>query len=115
MRVSDICLALPEATREDSPPHAIFAVRRRTFGYYLEDQHGDGIVVLGIKAPAGANEMLVQAEPERFYMPSYVGPRGWLGLRLDLAHVDWDEVADFAAESYVLVAPKRLGAQVRPG
>jgi hypothetical protein len=114
VRVSEICLALPEATREDSPPHATFRVRRRTFAYYLDDHHGDGIVGFAFKAPAGANEMLVQAEPDRFYTPAYVGARGWLGLRLDVARVDWDEVADFAAESYVLVAPKRLAAQVRP-
>jgi hypothetical protein len=112
VRVSEICLALPEATREDSPPHAIFRVRRRTFAYYLDDHHGDGVVGLVCKAPAGANEALVAAEPERFYTPAYVGHRGWIGLRLDLAHVDWDEVADFAAESYALVAPKRLAAQL---
>jgi hypothetical protein len=112
VRVSEICLALPEATREDSPPHATFRVRGRTFAYYLDDHHGDGIVGLVFKAPPGANEMLVQAEPDRFYRPAYVGPRGWLGLRLDLPHVDWDEVADFAVESYLLVAPKRLAAQV---
>jgi hypothetical protein len=112
VRVSEICLALPEATREDNPPHAIFRVRRRTFAYYLDDHHGDGVVGLVCKAPAGANEALVEAEPERFYKPAYVGHRGWIGLRLDLAHVDWDEVADFAAESYVLVAPKRLAAQL---
>ena len=112
VRLSEISLALPETTREDSPPHATFRVRGRTFAYYLDDHHGDGIVGLVCKAPPGANEMLAQAEPERFYMPAYVGPRGWLGLRLDIPHVDWDEVADFVAESYLLVAPKRLAALV---
>ena len=111
-RLSGVCLALPEATREDSGRHAAFRVRRRTFAYWLDDHHGDGIVGLVCKARWGEAEALVAADPERFYTPAYLGPRGWVGLRLDGAEVDWTEVTDVVTESYLLVAPKRLAALV---
>jgi len=109
-RVSEICLGLPEAERELSGGHGVFKVRKRTFAYYLDDHHGDGIVGVVFKTPA--NEGLIEASPERFYMPSYIGHRGWVGLRLDAGPVDWTEVADFIADSYLAVAPKRLAAQL---
>ncbi|HEY6329698.1 MAG TPA: MmcQ/YjbR family DNA-binding protein, partial [Blastocatellia bacterium] len=55
---------------------------------------------------------LIAAHPERFYMPAYVGSRGWVGLRLDLDSIDWDEVAGLLTGSYCLLAPKRLAAAV---
>jgi predicted DNA-binding protein (MmcQ/YjbR family) len=112
-RLSAICLALPEATREDSGRHAGFRVRKRTFAYFLDDHRGDeGIVGVVFKAEPGENHALVSTYPDRFYIPAYIGPRGWAGLRLDRPPVDWDEVADRVTESYLLVAPKRLGASV---
>ncbi|MBD0283256.1 MAG: MmcQ/YjbR family DNA-binding protein [Thermoleophilaceae bacterium] len=111
-RLSGVCLALPEATREDSGRHAAFRVRRRTFAYWLDDHHGDGIVGLVFKARWGEAEALAAAEPARFYTPAYLGPRGWAGLRLDGAEVNWTEVTDLVTESYALVAPKRLAALV---
>ena len=111
-RLSEICLGLPEATRERTGRHATFRVRNKTFAYYLDDHHGDGVVGLACKAAAGENETLVAADPERFYVPAYVGPRGWIGLRLDRDEVDWDEVAGLVVASYLLTAPKRLGATV---
>jgi predicted DNA-binding protein (MmcQ/YjbR family) len=107
-RTSEICLALPEAEREDSGRHSTFRVRRRTFAYYLDDHQGDGIVGVVFKAPAGMNEALAGGAPDRFYMPAYIAHQGWLGLRLDAGPVDWAEVEDLVAESYALVAPKRL-------
>ena len=109
-RVSGICAELPEAERELSGRHAVFRVRKRTFAYYLDDHHGDGIVGVVFKTPG--NEGLIAASPERFYMPSYIGHRGWVGLRLDVGTVDWTEVADFVTDSYLAVAPKRLAAQL---
>ena len=76
-RLSEICLGLPEAERTLSLPHAGFRVRRKTFAYYLDDHRGDeGIVGLACKAPPGDNTARAQEEPERFYIPAYVGPRG---------------------------------------
>ncbi len=105
-----ICLALPEAAREDLGRHAKFTVRRRTFAYYLDDHHGDGIVALCCKAPAGENEALIAADPVANYRPAYLGPKGWLGLRLDVGAIDWDRVERLVGTSYGLVAPKRLVA-----
>jgi hypothetical protein len=114
-RLSEICLALPEVNREDSGQHAIFRVRKRTFAYWLDDHHGDGIVGVVCKAHMGEAEALVSAEPERYYKPAYLGPRGWVGLRLDQGDVRWTEVIDLVTESYLLTAPKRLGSRVGEG
>ena len=112
-RLTQICLALPEAERTLSEPHAGFRVRGRTFAYYLDDHRGDeGIVGVVCKARWGENEALIASDPDRFYMPAYLGPKGWVGLRLDTDRVDWDEVREAVTESYLLVAPKRLAAQV---
>jgi hypothetical protein len=112
-RLTQIALALPEATRQDSGHHVAFLVRKRTFAYFLDNHHGDGIVGVCCKVPLGENADLVAAEPERYYMPAYIGPRGWVGLRLDVGAVDWKEVGELVRESYRLVAPKRLAAQVQ--
>jgi phosphoribosylglycinamide formyltransferase-1 len=107
-RFTKICLSLPEATREDKGQHAAFLVRKRIFAYYLNDHHGDGIVAVTCKVLPGDNTALAAANPERFYMPAYIGSRGWVALRLDIGEIDWDEVSELAIGSYQLVAPKRL-------
>jgi predicted DNA-binding protein (MmcQ/YjbR family) len=107
-RLSAICLELPEAKREDSGRHAAFRVRGRTFVYYLDDHHGDGIVGLNAKAAPGVAEQLIDEQPDRFYRPAYLGHRGWVGMRLDTPALDWDEVAGVVVESYRLCAPKSL-------
>jgi predicted DNA-binding protein (MmcQ/YjbR family) len=56
------------------------------------------------------NAALVATSPARFYLPAYIGPRGWVALRLDVGDVDWDEVTELVAGSYMLVAPKRLAS-----
>jgi len=110
--VIKICLGLPEATCQHFGQHSGFYVKKRTFAYFLNDHHGDGIVSVVCKVLPGDNQALAAANPERFYMPAYVGPRGWVGLRLDVGELDWDEVAELVTHSYRLVAPKRLAAQV---
>lgn len=110
VRLTKICLELPEVTRQYNGQHARFHIRNRTFAYYLGDHHGDGIVSISCKVAPGENEDLVRMDPARFYIPAYIGPRGWVALRLDVGQIDWNEVADLALDSYVLVAPKRLAA-----
>jgi hypothetical protein len=112
-RLTKICLALPETTRRLGGRHAAFLVRAKIFAYYLDDHHGDGIVALCCKVAPGENADLVALDPARFYLPPYIGPRGWVGLRLDAGEIDWQEAAELAADSYRLVAPKRLAALVR--
>lgn len=107
-RLSKICLALPEATRQDSGSHAVFMVRKKTFACFLNDHHGDGIVSIACKALPGDNAALAAAQPGRFYLPAYIGPRGWIALRLDVGEIDWQEVRELAIGSYRLIAPKRL-------
>ena len=110
-RVAAICLALPEATREVMGSHAGFRVRKKTFAYFLNDHHGDGIVSVCAKVLPGDNTALISAQPARFYMPAYIGPKGWVALRLDRGAVDWKEVAELVETSYGLVAPKSLAAK----
>jgi predicted DNA-binding protein (MmcQ/YjbR family) len=105
---------MPETERASSGDHARFLVRQRTFAYFLDDHHGDGIVAVACKVPLGENADRAATDPTRCYLPAYIGPRGWLGLRLDTGAVDWDEVAELVAASYRLVAPKRLAALASP-
>jgi hypothetical protein len=112
-RLSKICLALPEATRQDSGRHAAFLVRKKTFAYFLNDHHGDGIVSVACKALPGDNTALANAQPARFYLPAYIGPRGWVALRLDVREPDWGEVTELIKGSYRLTAPKRLAGSIK--
>lgn len=111
-RILEICCALPEAVHEQYGEHAKFSVRKRTFAYYLDNHHGDGIVCVACKVLPGDNERLIRSDPERFAMPDYIGSRGWVSLRLDTGHVDWDEAAEMIRHSYRLVAPKKLAASM---
>jgi len=111
-RVSRICLALPQAVSERHGSHAAFRVGSKVFAYYLDDHHGDGIVSVCCRTARDENRQWVAARASRFYMPAYIGPRGWVGIRLDVEPIDWREVADFVLESYRLAAPKRLAERV---
>lgn len=111
-RVSAIALALPEAARMDCGSHAQFTVKKKTFAYFLNDHHGDGIVSIACKVLAGENDALVESQPKRFYLPAYLASKGWVALRLDVGKVDWGEVKDLLKCSYSLVAPKRLAERV---
>jgi hypothetical protein len=108
VRLTKICLALPEVIREEKGDHAGFKVRNKTFCYFLDNHHGDGIVAVCFRMAPGDNARLTVLDPARFYLPAYIGPRGWAGLRLDVGNVDWEEVAEFVGDSYRLVAPTKL-------
>jgi predicted DNA-binding protein (MmcQ/YjbR family) len=108
VRLTRICLTLPECERRIYPDHADFRVRGKVFAYYLNSHHGDGIVSVCCKTSLGENVDRVSRDPERFYLPAYIGPRGWFGLRLDRAAVDWHEVQNVVELSYRIVAPKSL-------
>ena len=107
-RVREICLALPEAIEKSFGGHTspAFRVRDKMFVMVSEDQTS-----MTFKAGPGVQEALVGDDPERFYVPPYVGSKGWVGVRLDLGH-DWDELGELLRDSYRLIAPKRLAAQV---
>jgi predicted DNA-binding protein (MmcQ/YjbR family) len=107
-RLAKICLALPQASRCDSGSHASFLVQKRVFTYFLNNHHGDGIVSIACKALPGDNALLAESQPARFYLPAYIGSRGWIALRLDRGKIDWDEVGELVKGSYRLIASKRL-------
>jgi hypothetical protein len=112
--LTKIALALPESAREIHGSHASFLVRKKTFAYFLDNHHGDGIVAVTCKVLPGENAALATAQSKRYYLPAYIGPRGWVALRLDVGKIDWDEVRELLLGSYLLAAPKRLAALVEP-
>lgn len=105
--VTELCLALPEAVNEPFGGHTApaFRVRGKIFVGLTED-----LTCLTCKAPPGVQDLLVTSEPDRFYVPPYVGHRGWIGMRL--VDVDRDELAAIVADSYRLTAPKSLVKQL---
>ncbi len=107
-RLRVACLALPEAEEKEAWGDATFRVRDKIFAMV---KTGDGRISVWCKAPPGSQQVLVGADPETFFVPPYVGPKGWVGMRLD-SRPDWKEVSALVTRSYRLIAPKRLAAQV---
>jgi hypothetical protein len=107
-RLRAICLALPEAVEKETWGDPTFRVRDKIFAM---EKSGDGRVSVWCKAPQGSQEILVGADPARFFVPPYVGHKGWVGIRLDDGP-DWDEVAMLVERSYRLTAPKRLAEKL---
>jgi hypothetical protein len=110
-RLSRICLGLPDAKSQVSgytSAHTTYLVRKKKFAYHLVDHDGDGRVQLSVRAEPGRNRALVDADPDRYFWPRYIGVHGWVGLQLDLPRVDWDEVEGLVVTSYRLQAPKTL-------
>jgi phosphoribosylglycinamide formyltransferase-1 len=114
VRLSAISETLPETIRELQGEHAIFRVKGKVFAYFLNNHHGDGIVAVACRTARGENADWIAGNPERFFMPAYIGHRGWVGLRLDVGKVDWKEVTALVRDSYRMAAPKRLAALLRP-
>ena len=112
-KLTQIALDLPDASRQIYGSHAQFQVRKKTFAYFLDNHHGDGIVAVTCKVLPGDNKALAEAQPRRFYLPAYIGARGWVAMRLDVGKIDWDEVRELLLGSYALVAPRRLAERVK--
>jgi hypothetical protein len=113
-RIEAICLGLPEAREitegrpalEHARDAALFQVVNRTFAWYLDNHHNDGRCAAWCRA-GEQRDQLVRANPAVYFVPPYLGRRGWVGVRLDV-DVDWLEVTDLVEESYRSVAPARL-------
>lgn len=105
-RLRRICLALPEATEKLSHGTPTWFCRK-VFCMFADDHHDDGIVGFWAPAAPGVQEAMIEEDPTRFFRPPYVGPSGWLGVRLDV-DVDWDEISAIIDDSYRLIAPKKL-------
>ena len=109
-KVRTICAALPDV--EERPSHGaptFFYRGKKTFVMFHDDHHGDGRLAIWCHAPEGVQHLLVTEEPERFFVPAYVGHRGWVGVRLDV-DVDWDEVAGIVRDAYRMVVPPKVAA-----
>jgi len=107
-KLREVCLAFPETSERLSHGAPTFFVReKRSFLMVLTNHHGDGRFAIWCAAPDGMQKMLVEADPERFFVPPYVGHRGWLGVRLDRG-IHWDELTGIAEDAYAEVAPTRL-------
>ena len=113
-RLRKLCLALPQAHEVEAWGEPTFRVRNKLFAMYASagNHPGAGRAAVWCKASRMNQAMMVDAEPERFFVPPYVGPSGWVGVWLDGA-VAWDDLGDLLRDSYLLVAPKRLGALLR--
>jgi hypothetical protein len=110
-RIRAVCLALPEVTERPSHGAPTFFVRgKRSFAMVLTNHHGDGRFAIWCAAPDGAQRLLVEAAPERFFVPPYVGHRGWLGVHLDRG-TDWEEIAGILEDAYAEIAPPKLLAE----
>ncbi len=107
-RLRAICLDLPDAQEKEAWGDPTWRIRNRIFAM---EKRGDGRISVWCKAAEGGQDVLVSAAPERFFVPPYVGHKGWVGARLD-ASPDWEEVTAVIRQSYRLIAPKRLAALV---
>lgn len=105
-RLRAICLALPEAEERETWGEATFRVRDKIFAMAGT---GRGRWAMSCKARPGLQGALVGTAPDRFFVPPYVGPKGWIGIYLG-DETDWDELADLVEESYRMTAPKRVAA-----
>ena len=100
VRIREICLSLPQTSERLSHGAPTFFVRdKRAFLMVLDDHHGDGRFAIWCAAPDGIQQALVDGDPERFFVPPYVGHRGWVGMRLDRPF-EWEELAGLAEDAY---------------
>ncbi len=105
-RVRRICLALPEASERLSHGEPTWFVRKKVFAMFSSDHHHDGHISVIIPAAMGAQSVLIEADPRKFYRPPYVGVRGWVGIELD--QVSDDELGVHLKQAWRLIAPAKL-------
>ncbi|MGH7501489.1 MAG: MmcQ/YjbR family DNA-binding protein [Longimicrobiales bacterium] len=113
-RLRELCLSLPEAHEVEAWGEPTFRVRKKMFAMYASasNHHGGGRPAVWCKAGPGDQAECIRLAPERFFVPPYVGPSGWVGVWLD-GKVDWRELNEMVRDAYSLVAPKRLREQLR--
>ena len=110
-KIQAICLALPEAEERETWEVQTFRVRDKIFAMYGEGTDGPRVTC---KAPAGVQQILVGSDPARFYVPPYVGHKGWIGIRLDDS-ADWTEIGSLIERSWRMTAPKKLLSALSSG
>lgn len=113
-RLRTIIRSWPETQEKISHGSPTWWGGRKTFASYHDDHHGDGRLAVWVKSSFLEQEALVEANPEIFFVPPYVGPSGWLGVRLDRG-ADWSLIEQILEQGYRLVAPKRALAVLDAG
>ena len=111
-RLRRVCSALPEVEERSSHGECTWFVRGKKVFVQMSDHHHDDRLGMWCAAPAGVMTELVEHEPERFFRPPYVGARGWLGVYLDAADLDWNEIETIVRDAYRVVAPAKLAAML---
>jgi len=110
-RLRDLCLRLPEVTERLSHGEPTWFIRAKKIFVTYADHHHDDRLAFWCAAPPGDQERLTTSDPERFFVPPYVGHRGWLGVYLDVP-ADWDEITEIVEDAYRVVAPATLVARL---
>lgn len=109
-RLRAIAMALPRAAEKLSHGQPNFYIEKgKVFAQYWHDHHHDGRSAVMVKTSGpDEQEMLIEADPDLYYRPAYIGPSGWIAIRTDRPETDWDHIAARVAASWRLVAPARL-------
>lgn len=111
-RLAELVAALPGLRTEDASGHIGYRVGGKRFAWLLVDHHGDERLALCVKAPVGEQQALVSADPERYFVPAYLGRHGWVGVQLDeRSRPDWDDVASLLEQAWRLTAGRRAVAE----
>ncbi len=115
-RLIKICEAFPEVQVDVAgEDHLAFRVRKKIFAYYLFDHHGDGLIAFCCKSSLSEQRRQVRDDPDSFFVPAYLGSKGWIAIRLDLDEVDWETVTELARQAYQAIAPRKLAVLVEEG
>jgi hypothetical protein len=104
-RLRTICLALPETTEKTAWGEPTWRVRGRLFAQLDDHHHGADRLAVWLPAALGVQELLIKSDPKRFFVPPYVGPRGWIGVRID-RRPNWRLVTTLVHDAYAQVAPQ---------
>ncbi len=108
-RLRSLCLALPETAEKVSHGTQAFQVAGKMFAYFRHNHHGDGMTVVCLKTTGrDQQDMLIEADPDLYSWPAYIGPAGWIAINLAPADTDWEHVGQWIRSSYDLAAPRRL-------
>lgn len=109
-KIRALALALPETAERLSHGAPGFHIEKgKFFAYFWHNHHSDNETAVLVKTSSREEqEMLIEIDPDCYFKPAYLGPYGWVALRLDRDDTDWDRVADRIAQSWELVAPRRL-------
>jgi predicted DNA-binding protein (MmcQ/YjbR family) len=107
-RLRKLCLALPEAHEVESWGAPTFRVNNKLFAMYAhaDNHHGAGHEAVWVKSTPINQSFMIAAKPKRYFSPPYVGPSGWVGVRLD-GRVNWKELSDLLRDAYDLTLTKK--------